>query len=581
MRNHTTRLASLYPYIKGLPGRGNQLPLTIAFITLTVLLASLLIHQILLFFALSYYSIILVNYLFSRSRRELINFRRLNGVTVVESVLTSLGLMSAYLTYLGGVWVIIASIIFSSLTALATMIRGLIVRVLSGDNLAYSIKYSLTITTIQVFSFSFINLENIKTSMIAGQLIGNATYIIYSSILDIFLKVKGLKPIELLSAMLAIFLNGVKEPLEKLAGKLETKSDIKVESLVFRETTSNKISIALIVPSFHPGPFRDFGSSILPYLIEEKLSRYGIKSVIVKGLSDHSKNIISRRDCEFIADEIVKSIVNHNSNYSRSVGYVKIFKNGPVTTSLVPIGSSTLTLITLHPEGMEDIPYEVMDKINNDELIVIDTHNSFSEDVKELNDRLNDVREALKNISNIHVERNSEILLGYGESNIDGYGLEEGIGPLGIRTIVLKNNGQLSSLVVIDSNNAVPEVREKILAEVKKIKVDYCEVLTTDTHIVNGIKLGGRGYHPLGEVIPLEDIVKSVLRAVKQAIENIKKMEVSKISFTFKDIKVMSNDFLEEAANKTHKSLKLLALTTLITMVTSALLTFALLFLIF
>ncbi|MEM2069244.1 MAG: hypothetical protein QXY32_05900, partial [Nitrososphaerota archaeon] len=39
--NHTSRLASLYPYIKGLPGRGNLLHLLTLFIALSVVLLSL------------------------------------------------------------------------------------------------------------------------------------------------------------------------------------------------------------------------------------------------------------------------------------------------------------------------------------------------------------------------------------------------------------------------------------------------------------------------------------------------------------------------------------------------------------
>ncbi|MEN2974013.1 MAG: DUF2070 family protein [Candidatus Caldarchaeales archaeon] len=581
LRNHTTRLASLYPYIKGLPGKGSLVTITITSATITVFLVSLIAYPIILLSAVSFYSIILVNYIFSRNRRELVNFRRLNGITLIELSMASIGLATIYLAHILRFPIILALSILSSLVALATMLRGLIIRVLSGDSLTYTLKYSTTVSLLQVLPFLLSNLEDVKITMIIGQLVGSIAYIGYSSTIDVLLKIRGLKPLELLSAMLAIFLDGVRENLERLAEKLESKSDIKIELIAFREVSSRKVDIALIVPGFHPGPFKDFGSTILPYLIDEKLSRHNIRSVIVKGLSDHSKNIISRIDCEFISDEIERKILNHDSDYSSLLGSTKILNSGSVTTTLIPIGKTILTLVTLHPEGMEDIPLEVMDDIRNDELVVVDAHNSFSEDVRELNDRLEDVKRALKNASRVSVDRCSEIFLGYGETDIDGYGLEDGIGPLGIRTILLKNNDKFSALTVIDSNNAVPQVRDKILEEVKRIGIDYCEVLTTDTHIVNGVKLGGRGYHPLGEVIPIEEIVESVLRTVRKAKNNIKKMEAARISFIFNNIKVMSNDFLEEAADKTQKSLRLLFLTIFSTIVISGLLTFTILYLLF
>jgi putative membrane protein len=175
--------------------------------------------------------------------------------------------------------------------------------------------------------------------------------------------------------------------------------------------------------------------------------------------------------------------------------------------------------------------------------------------------------------SEIIIEKNSQILAGYGENMIEGYGLEDGIGPLGIRVLIFKNENYSTALIVLDSNNAVPEIRERILEDAKNLGIDYCEVLTTDTHIVNGIKLGGRGYHPLGEVIPIEVVSSSVVQALKRAMLNLKEMEVSRVSTTFRSVKVMSNEFLEEASEKTFKSLKLFYITTLLTLITSGLIT--------
>ncbi len=572
--NHTSRLASLYPYIKGLPGRGNLLWLSIVFITITIVLVSLNDFSKIWIAAVSFYSILAINLLFSKIRRGLVNFRRLNGLTTIEMLLNSIGLTINYLFSEFTEFQNIGFALFSSFTALGTLLRGLVVRTLSEDDLSYSMKYCVTISALLIIPFFEPALNNLLAPIVIGQFVGNASYIVYSSTVNYFARVHGLKPIKLLSAMLAIFLEGKKDSLEELAEKLDTNSDIRVDCLIFREVGKIKPEIALIVPGFHPGPFRDFGSSILPYLIEEKLSKKGIKTVIVRGLSDHTRNIISRRDCEYVAEEISKNISSCNSKFSELSGLTMILKEGSATASLIPIGDSTLVLVTLHPNGMEDIPPEAMDGIDERNMIIVDSHNSFSQDVKELDgDGFNDIKKVLRHASKMEIDRDSELLVGYSQKMLDGYSLEEGIGPLGIRVLLFKRDKQFTALVVFDSNNAVPKVREEIMKEARSLGIEYCEVLTTDTHIVNGIKLGGRGYHPLGEVIPIKAISSSTVPALKEALANIKKMEVSRITMTFKNLKVMSNSFLEEAATKTFKSLKFLFLTIISTLIVSGIVT--------
>jgi len=575
--NHTSKLASLYPYIKGLPGRGNLKGLTVTFTTLTIILASLVDWTITWVPALSYYSIIMINYLFSKVGRGLVNFRRLNGLTVIEMMINSVGLTIMHLFNLLTKPPIIGLALISSFTALSALLRGLVVRVLTEDDLSHSLRYSITVSALLVAPTFTPSLNNLLVPMLIGQITGNVLYIFYSSAINYFFRIHGLKPIKLLSAMLAIFLDGKKDSLENLAEKLNTRSDITIDCLVFREVGRRNVEIAFIIPTFHPGPFRDFGSSILPYLIEKKLSSKGVKTVFVRGLSDHSKNIISRKDCEFIAEEISNRIINYNSNYSRRIGLTKVLKYGSATASLIPVGDTTLIVLTLHPKGMEDIPPLLMDGIKRDDIIVVDAHNSFSEDVKELDgDGFRDIRNVLTIASETITERSSRILAGYSENMIEGYGLEDGIGPLGIRVLTFKNDNYFTALIVFDSNNAVPEIRERILKDAKDLGIDYCEVLTTDTHIVNGIKLGGRGYHPLGEVIPVEVVSSSVVQALKRAMLNLKEMEVSRVSTIFRNVKVMSNDFLAEAAGKTFKSLRLFYATILSTLITSGLTTLSL-----
>jgi len=53
------------------------------------------------------------------------------------------------------------------------------------------------------------------------------------------------------------------------------------------------------------------------------------------------------------------------------------------------------------------------------------------------------------------------------------------------------------------------------------------EVLTTDTHVVNGIVLTKRGYHPVGEVMDQEKLIDYIKQAAITALDDLEPAEVS------------------------------------------------------
>jgi predicted neutral ceramidase superfamily lipid hydrolase len=58
--------------------------------------------------------------------------------------------------------------------------------------------------------------------------------------------------------------------------------------------------------------------------------------------------------------------------------------------------------------------------------------------------------------------------------------------------------------------------------------VEEAEVLATDTHVVNGVSLTERGYHPVGEVGSREDLVSSIHECT---VEAVSRLEESRQSF--------------------------------------------------
>ena len=225
---------------------------------------------------------------------------------------------------------------------------------------------------------------------------------------------------------------------------------------------------------------------------------------------------------------------------------------------LLFVGSSKLVFLTLHPDGMEDIPASLSEMIEDENLIPIDSHNSFSDDVRDLEgDNLRSFLGILLRASTISQSSDDELLAAYSILGLKEYSIEEGIGPLGVSALLIGPRKSISAIISLDGNNAFPEVRDEIVKKLEELGFPSIEVVTTDTHIVNGWKFGGRGYHPLGERIPAKILAEKAFDAASRALTSLKPMEVKRIRLRFEGIRVMSEEFLTEAAEKTYESLKL------------------------
>ncbi len=113
-----------------------------------------------------------------------------------------------------------------------------------------------------------------------------------------------------------------------------------------------------------------------------------------------------------------------------------------------------------------------------------------------------------------------EFSVGFAFDNCEEYSLQQGIGRIGIRVIVFYS-GKKTALIVFDSNNAVPKLREKIIERLKG-KYDEVEVLTTDSHYVNTVE---GGENPVGKRIPVEELVEKTLKLVEKAEKDLEKAE--------------------------------------------------------
>jgi len=552
-KSATSRISSLYKFLWSIPIKGDLLSLSLLFSTA----ASLVLVYVSGF---SNYSLIVVacfllsnllNMLLGKLKADLgmLNIRRANQITIVNSWF----LLFAVLISLTP----LRTVGFTAIIAAAAFLRTVIYLTFAGRRILSAIPLLISNMILEAVPAAFLS-GGYGYGLLKAYMIGGGLAAILLLILGRFILIRGVPALKYTSATLAVLLDDRTDWLKEIAERLNDRAQVEIDVIAFRSRNKEKPELAILVPTFHPGPFRNFGSSGLIYEIADELESLGIRAVFFKGLSNHETNIISPEDCRRIVEGVKKAFSENvkTLKYSSLMSEPVTVNNGDMRGMALALGEAKLVFLTRHPEGMEDIPPSVV-RVKDEKLIPVDCHNSFSDTVKDLNDEsLRNISKLLEKAVNLELRQRFPIVVGYSRTNLSKYSLEDGIGKLGITALIF-NPKKPIALIVLDGNNCLPSVRDEILRKIKALGVEVGEVLTTDTHIVNGLKFGGRGYHPLGEVIPLKELAEEACKAIEKALKSAKPMEAALMKLRFNDVKVTSSEFFEEAANQTSRGLKL------------------------
>jgi putative membrane protein len=164
-------------------------------------------------------------------------------------------------------------------------------------------------------------------------------------------------------------------------------------------------------------------------------------------------------------------------------------------------------------------------------LALIDAHNCLTEDTTMPPERVAALEEAaLSSLQSAGRSANTSFKVGVARIVPPELTRQDGFGPSGISTVATEVDGQRFAYITIDGNNMVKGLREEILASVREAGFEDAEVMTTDTHMVNGIVSARLGYHLVGEVVPKSTLLHHITTACKNAIENLEPCEVGVVA---------------------------------------------------
>ncbi|MFQ5910438.1 MAG: DUF2070 family protein, partial [Thermoplasmata archaeon] len=243
-------------------------------------------------------------------------------------------------------------------------------------------------------------------------------------------------------------------------------------------------------------------------------------------------------------------------------------RKGVAHASAQMFGDSIIIIGGMAPNPTDDIDHSTGYAAANEgktagarQAIFIDAHNCMERGsglVLFGSRAAQDVVESSGDVSKKVVESRTEgILMGIAQES--GFaGERDGLGRMGIQTMVVETNGQKVAYMLYDGNNMVPGLRERILAAARGL-VDDAEVLTTDNHSVNAT-IGG--YNPVGGKIDHDLIVRKSRSALERALDDLEEVEVGAEMGTIHGFRVFGHQSAARLATVVSSTLSTLRMNT-------------------
>lgn len=369
----------------------------------------------------------------------------------------------------------------------------------------------------------------------------------------------GEQSLSIFKAFLLNWVANLNSPFENFLEKLSEERDVEVSIMRF-DCPRSKVFI--VVPSVHPGPFKNVGSSLLPSMLKEAIEqKFNGIACVPLGILGHELDVASQSQVQKIILSVLAS-ADFNASETKATPFIKL-SNGLATACCQIFGKTALIAFSLAPKTTEDFPVELGEvtskearKLGIKSCIAINAHNSINSTVD-----MKTALEALENIAVTCLEKaasspHASFKVGAATIQPKEFHVKEGMGPGGITVIAIEAGTQKAVYVIFDGNNMVSGLREKILATLEPFGFSEGEVFTTDTHAVNAVTFNERGYHPIGEVMDHEKLKDYIVEAAKKALANMEPAKFGYHEVLIPKVKVIGKGLLEKLCVLTDRTIQ-------------------------
>jgi len=370
----------------------------------------------------------------------------------------------------------------------------------------------------------------------------------------------GVPSLSLFKAFLLNWIVNLNAPFEKLLEKLGEEQSVELLLIKF---DSSRTKAVLVVPSVHPGPFKNVGSSMLPSTLKFTIEKEcACVACVPHGLFGHELDLASQAQNQKVIKQVVQTM-NFTAPDGKASPFVTI-SNGLATACCQIFGNSAFLSVTLAPKTTEDFPQELgmfarqeAQRLGLTCCVVVNAHNS----IDQTDDMPDGALDSLKTVAANCLEKAAAMKrlpfeVGAATISPKEFGLKEGMGKGGITVVLVKAGDQKTAYVVIDGNNAVSGLREKVLSALHSVGVDAGELYTSDTHSVNALILGERGYNPIGAATDHDKLIAYIKQATLAALSNLESVKTGCRSITVDNVKVIGKERLEALSLLTDEGLR-------------------------
>jgi putative membrane protein len=385
-----------------------------------------------------------------------------------------------------------------------------------------------------------------------------AVYLLLSSIDRLGEKVFSLPALPLFRAFILNWVTDQNEPLEKYLEAMGKNADVGVTLLKF---DASKPKAAIIVPLVHPGPFKNIGSSLLPSLLKQGYEKeFGCDACVPLGILGHELDLTSQTQNYKIVSQVIAS-ARFEASADLASPFVKATDEF-ATASCQIFGDSAFLSFSLSPKTTEDLPQELghivleeAKKFGLKKAVIVNTHNSITDkvDTEEHLDAL--LRAASKCLQKAVNQPTKPFMVGAATVFPSELTLKAGMGTGGITAIVVQVEKQKTAYVIIDGNNMISGLREKLLGALVSMGFDESEVFTTDTHAVSALVTGRRGYHPIGEAMDYEVLVRYIGDVAKKAESTLEACKVGCLQFVVPNVRVIGEEKLNSISTLVDRAI--------------------------
>lgn len=328
-----------------------------------------------------------------------------------------------------------------------------------------------------------------------------------------FKKAFGVSPIVVLNMFLNLKTEENHEGLNFFRTIYGTRRVIPVKSI--RIERAGKKDIIAAFPYVHPGPFGNFGSSNLPYKIEQRMQEYSGEIMVFHTATTNSNNCRDDTDVDAVASALKRSI--DSANPVNGVSRFRKIVIGGVSVGIQRFGNTVLVSFIPDRQHFDDISFEKsaimasqLEEAGIEDVIVVDAQSYFFHGAPALENMERFRNSILREFSKLQPMQN--ISAGYGHSDLR----TPGAGPMGVQALVLGNERWKHCYVLTDSNNITVQLIETVRKALPQ--QNSVEFFTTDNHVVNSSTLD---MNPLGERDSIEMVAEAILRAMDSAVQDM------------------------------------------------------------